>query len=66
LDDDALAGAHDEVARELARRVPEQAVEHVRARELHLLAVEPGDVGDELRLDAPDRDQIRRRDPWNQ
>ena len=59
LDDDALPGADDDVAHHLARQVPEQAVEHVRARELGGAPVQREDVGDHLPLHLPDEDTGR-------
>ena len=56
--DHPLAGAYDHVARHLAGRVPEQAVHHVRPGQLDFLAIQARDIGDHLRLDAPDGDEV--------
>ena len=57
-DDRALAGAHDHVAQHLARHVPEQAVQHVRPRELDRAPVQREDVRHQLALDLPDDEEI--------
>ena len=57
-DEDAFADAGDEVADDLRRGVAEEAVEHLLAGEAGLLAECAGDVGDHLRLDFPDADDV--------
>jgi molybdopterin-guanine dinucleotide biosynthesis protein B len=57
-DHGALTRAHHDVAQDVARHVPEQAVEHVRLRELGGTPMEREDVGDQLALHLPDQEQI--------